>query len=243
MFKPISLNNEVSRTTSELDPDDVSRVKTCMSQFGCYRIPQWGITPISDNQMFKAITSYQRKSNLKEDGVMKPQGETETAINNELKKHKPAYAVFNGREYSVIEDGKTVLSVPAMSGLPNSQNRRSQEQYKTGPIPEGQWIMRRGKLQSRTPEDDEIFQSFSNRFDPDNSWKNKPDSWGNHRIILEPAEDTNTYGRDKMYVHGGKVPGSAGCVDLTDGMDQFADYFKNYDDDMILNVKYDQEEW
>ena len=243
MFNRIKLNDEVSETTARLDPDDVSTVKQCMSKFGCYRIPEWGVTPVSDNQMFRAISSYQRKSNLKPDGIMKPQGETETAINEELSRHKPAYAVFNGREYSIIEDGKTVLNVPAMSGYKHKQYRDAQKEPNAGPIPDGKWILKKGKMQSRSPDDDSVWNQIANRFDPNESWKNKPDSWGNHRIILEPAEGTNTYERDQMYVHGGKEPGSAGCIDLTDGMEQFADYFKKYDDDMILNVEYDQDEW
>jgi len=37
--------------------------------------------------------------------------------------------------------------------------------------------------------------------------------WGNFRAPLEPLEETNTYGRSGFYIHGGKRPGSAGCID------------------------------
>lgn len=239
----IRLGNEVSRNTASLNPNDVSLVKQLLTLFGCYQPPEWGITDDSDDETFTAIKRYQKKSNLKTDGVMKPQGETETAINNELKRHRPAYAEFNGREYTVIEDGNEVLRVPAMSGKPGAQCRSEQDAPSIGPIPEGKWILRRGGMQDRQPGDDDAWQRFKNNHSAGNEWRSNPTSWGNHRIKLEPAEDTQTYGRDKMYLHGGKIPGSEGCIDLTENMDKFADYFKNYDDDLILNVKYDEECW
>ncbi len=43
-------------------------------------------------------------------------------------------------------------------------------------------------------------------------WK-RP-AWGDVRIPIEPEEGTDTFGRDRMYVHGGFIPGSAGCIDV-----------------------------
>jgi hypothetical protein len=41
--------------------------------------------------------------------------------------------------------------------------------------------------------------------------------WGTYRAPLTPNPGTNTYGRDGFFVHGGKKPGSRGCLDLGSG--------------------------
>ena len=46
-------------------------------------------------------------------------------------------------------------------------------------------------------------------------WSGSEYLWGNSRVWLEPSKETNTYGRDDFSIHGGWVPGSAGCVDIT----------------------------
>ncbi|GAB4181581.1 MAG: hypothetical protein Tsb002_01660 [Wenzhouxiangellaceae bacterium] len=38
--------------------------------------------------------------------------------------------------------------------------------------------------------------------------------WGRFRAPLHPSEGTNTFGRDNFFLHGGKEPGSAGCIDV-----------------------------
>lgn len=38
--------------------------------------------------------------------------------------------------------------------------------------------------------------------------------WGHVRAPLHPAQSTETFGRDKFFVHGGSFPGSAGCLDI-----------------------------
>lgn len=50
-------------------------------------------------------------------------------------------------------------------------------------------------------------------------------SWGNFRMPLIPHEDTNTFGRTSMYIHGGLFPGSIGCIDLMGGIDSFAQLY------------------
>ena len=53
------------------------------------------------------------------------------------------------------------------------------------------------------------------------AWKGDPAAWGKHRFQLIPTEDTQTFGRENSSIHGGGVPGSAGCIDLIDQMDEF----------------------
>ena len=238
MFTPLNLNKEVSETTDDIDSNDVLAVKKCLKGFGCYQEPSWGMTPFSDNEMFKGIKLFQQKNNLQQDRVMKPKGETEIAINNELSKHKPAYLTFNGKELSWVEDGIPKKSWKAMSGKKGYQCREYTEVNDHGPIPEGKWILRKGSGQHYEPNESRF---LGNLFQE--SWKKRPDSWGNSRIKLEPEIDTDTKGRTAMYTHGGKDFGSGGCVDLASGMEDFYQDFLRYDDDLIMNVKYDEDCW
>jgi RHS repeat-associated protein len=38
--------------------------------------------------------------------------------------------------------------------------------------------------------------------------------WGRFRVPLKPHPNTQTFGRDGFFLHGGKKPGSAGCIDV-----------------------------
>lgn len=51
--------------------------------------------------------------------------------------------------------------------------------------------------------------------------------WGNFRITIHPYPGTETYKRGGFFIHGGTVPGSAGCIDLTTNMDKFVDKLTN----------------
>ena len=39
-------------------------------------------------------------------------------------------------------------------------------------------------------------------------------AWGSYRAPLLPDNDTDTFGRDDMYLHGGSKVGSIGCIDV-----------------------------
>lgn len=51
-------------------------------------------------------------------------------------------------------------------------------------------------------------------------------AWGDHRYTLDPEPGNEMFMRDGMYIHGGKHPGSAGCIDLTDQMDEFSKIYE-----------------
>ncbi|WP_386082679.1 tlde1 domain-containing protein [Vreelandella sp. F11] len=44
--------------------------------------------------------------------------------------------------------------------------------------------------------------------------------WGDWRIRLYPQEEVefDLYGRDNFFLHGGSLPGSAGCIDIGGGL-------------------------
>lgn len=86
MVDSLKLKKEVSRTTMDIEPDDVLSVKEKLKKFGYYKEPEYGITKFSDNQMFDGIKKFQEDNKLKADAVMKPEGETENTFNKLLKK-------------------------------------------------------------------------------------------------------------------------------------------------------------
>lgn len=53
-----------------------------------------------------------------------------------------------------------------------------------------------------------------------------PPAWGRYRFWLKPDVGTQTFGRDNFSIHGESTPGSAGCIDLTSEMDDFADLMR-----------------
>jgi len=50
-------------------------------------------------------------------------------------------------------------------------------------------------------------------------------AWGNYRAPLIPYPGQDMFNRDSFYIHGGSIPESHGCIDLTDQMDDFAKYY------------------
>lgn len=117
---------------------------------------------------------------------------------------------FDGKELRLTGSEKT-FKYHAVSGrpLPNGKfiyTYARQTMSDIGPIPEGIYWINPSEMWT-------------------NSWhKIAPRaSWGNHRITIHPFTTTETYGRGGFFIHGGDIPGSAGCIDLTDDMDRFTD--------------------
>lgn len=116
---------------------------------------------------------------------------------------------FNGSAL-VMTNGEDTYTYPAVSGRPGQNGSfdysvERQRAAGAGPIPEGTYWIR----------PDELWE---------NAWyKRAPVSgWGNYRITIHPFSTTDTHGRGGFFIHGGSRPGSAGCIDLTSHMDQFA---------------------
>ena len=131
--------------------------------------------------------------------------------------------LFDGSKVTHINDeGNAIRTWPAVSGLPGT-DRSNMYAENVGPIPEGEY----------TVDPDNI-----NR---DRFWKYKwgnPIAWGNVRTLIEPKPSTFTNGRDEMYFHGGRDPGSAGCIDLTNNNDPFHDWLERRDGPIDLKVSY-----
>ena len=116
---------------------------------------------------------------------------------------------FNGERLRMW-GGETDYWYPAVSGVPDGTGQfdysiERQKQRNRGPIPQGVYWIR----------PDELWE---------NAWYKRASvaAWGNYRITIHPFVTTETYGRGGFFIHGGSVPGSIGCIDLTSKMNEFA---------------------
>jgi LysM repeat protein len=131
------------------------------------------------------------------------------------------------------------LSWEATSGREGYQSSEFQNVSGKGPIPEGSYML--GQTQSYTPATslpEKVLElvGFTNW---EGTWtKGGTNAWGTQRTWLTPMQGTNTYGRSGFSIHGGKTPGSAGCIDLTKNNNSFHSWLKSYGKPVKLNVKY-----
>lgn len=142
---------------------------------------------------------------------------------------------FDGSNLKWVQDGNVTYSWPAMSGKKDYQSRKYQNYADHGPIPEGEWNVNQDRRQHY--DDLGYWGKKFSKFGL-SAWPGGKDSWGNHRVWLEPRPETDTQGRTNLAIHGGNEFGSAGCIDLENGMDDFNDKYSRYGRDMVLRVKY-----
>jgi hypothetical protein len=80
-----------------------------------------------------------------------------------------------------------------------------------GPIPEGiYWL-----------DPTELHDMHYWHHVPNPGYPFESGGWGKHRITIHPHISTQTYGRGGFFIHGGDAPGSIGCIDLWDHMEDF----------------------
>lgn len=99
------------------------------------------------------------------------------------------------------------LSVKASSGRGNCLNNASltcQMKSFEGPLPVGSYYIKPNEV-----SDPNIVGDIVRRTRGD---------WGDWRVRLHPAAGSKTYGRDNFFLHGGSLPGSAGCIDIGGGL-------------------------
>ena len=245
-----------------VDARDVEWLKKSLTQLDCYE-PDTRAGESADNpnpypnqKLFDAIEKFRKLQKIKERGAVKPGHWTEVKINQELERkernesienatfEKPVntksgqYAVFDGKKFTLYENDKPIMSWDAVSGKDGYRSPEYQNLKDTGPIPEGTYVARQSELQRMLPIDWVVGWSRLLSEDLGGKWPGSEYSWGSSRVWLEPSKETNTYGRDDFSIHGGWVPGSAGCIDLTSNMDNFVALFDYIENDLIIRVKY-----
>ena len=145
---------------------------------------------------------------------------------------------FNGKELSFLKNGRALKSWPAMSGREGYQHRYDVFIKNKGPIPEGIWHVRQKNHQNIKGLSS--WGRTKSKFGF-GTWPGLESSWGEDRIWLEPHLSTRTFGRTGITIHGGDEFGSAGCIDLAGGMPDFIKFFKEYNDDLDLIVRYPED--
>ena len=149
--------------------------------------------------------------------------------------HPSVTIEFDGKELKAVENGQVVQSWPAVSGRPGFQTPDHQGEKNRGPLPEGEWVIRQGGYQ-QIPQG-----GVAKWYERVKNWSGGEDSWGKERVWVEPMQGTDAKGRSGFSVHGGKEPGSAGCIDLTGQMGVFAGYFRSLGKDVKIKVRYSRE--
>lgn len=246
--------------------DNVIKIQTFLQKngFGQY-LGSAGIDGVMGKNTKEAIRQFQIKNGkLSQDGIVGSETAKVMGVQpmvNPVKSVSPLkpvvkqslYILFDGTNFSWIENGKTIRQWKAYSGrtkwnsmtdhqrkmsatLPKSEFMKMKE---NGPIPSGNYYI--GSIQKRTNGDshkvvDGKDYNYLNKFfsDPKENLKGHDwnsgtvqdlIAWGNYRMPITKLGGTETFGRGSFYVHGGGIAGSVGCIDLVNNIDEFANYF------------------
>lgn len=177
---------------------------------------------------------------------------------------------FDGNSLKWVENGQIIKTWKAVSGRTKYNtfgDKKSEELVKKfadneaefmkvkdqGPIPVGEYTI--GEIQKRTngnalnfnkgKSEKELFDIMmkTNKHDWNTGEPADLIAWGDYRMPISKSEGTETYGRGSFYVHGGGIPGSIGCIDLMNEINDFVSYFsawknKTKNNRIRLIVKY-----
>ena len=153
---------------------------------------------------------------------------------------------FDGERLTLTDNGKEIISVPAMSGRPSEDgsfdySKDRWDDKGVGPIPEGSYSINTKNIQWWTEQSTlQRTLAFSGLFGIKSlragTWPGGLIAWGVARVEINGY---NPYGRTNMFIHGGSFPGSAGCIDLMGNDLRFFRALNNYKNTIIpLTVKY-----
>lgn len=127
----------------------------------------------------------------------------------------------------VVSGGLLSFAIPATSGKGDCiNNPKCEDMPFKGPIPAGNYKIFTGAI------DDPDFIHDINL--------NRKGDWGDWNVPLQPESD-NGAGRSHFYIHGGTLPGSAGCIDIGGGIlgNNISDFLKDIlktDSDGVIDV-------
>lgn len=128
--------------------------------------------------------------------------------------------LFDGNMLVACDNGRPVHIVrPSFSGYEECRDAKYQSYPGVGVVPDGVYLIKKDKVE----------QMANQR------------SWGKYRIPLQPAKETETYGRANFYFHGTSDPNkrhSGGCLSLGIYIDDFieSDWFQNRAGDLMIIV-------
>lgn len=163
-----------------------------------------------------------------------PQTITQAGIDDDAERFR---LKFDGSKLRLLQGDKELMNWNGVSGRPGYQNPIFQNLENKGPIPEGNYDVRKDNHQEIGYWD--TFLGLPGLLGVNaGKWPKAQFAWGTDRIWLKPDQNTNTHGRKNFSIHGGITPGSAGCIDLTWDNDDFMKTFLTIEKDMPLEVNY-----
>jgi RHS repeat-associated protein len=153
------------------------------------------------------------------------------------------FLTFDGGILTLYGKNGSIRSFLAVSGEVDSNGRTQpglQGVRDRGPIPEGRYTLNPAAVQSFA--DLTVAQKAASLLPTKpvkvGSWPGGVVAWGVMRAELQAVQGTNTYGREHFFVHGGSVPGSAGCIDLCNGEVEFFSALGGGGYEVLLEVDY-----
>ncbi len=157
--------------------------------------------------------------------------------NSDSTNHK---LTFDGKKLRLYANGEEIASWNGVSGMKGYQSYEFQHLKNKGPLPEGEYDVKQDEYSKMIPFFSEIWWRYGPKImgRKTGSWQGGADAWGTQKIGLNPSGNQEMYGRGGFFIHGGKYPGSSGCIDLTGVNDNFMETFLKLDKDLPLEVKY-----
>jgi hypothetical protein len=163
----------------------------------------------------------------------------------ELQKGIVELLAFNGSQLDWHQAEGGTQSWPAVSGVVDANGNTQpnlQAVANQGPIPEGWYTADPAQIQrwSDLSIPNRVASTFSKVWEVASgnkagAWPGGLIAWGEIRLPLSPAQVGN---RSNFFIHGGLVPGSAGCIDLTKHNNAFFKTFAGHGASLPLSVRY-----
>lgn len=108
------------------------------------------------------------------------------------------HMTFDGKKVVLKDErGDIVCECEATSGRSGVSDTSVKD---AGPIPEGEYTIK--------PEEVSPVSGFRKLL------RSLTGDWGSYRVPLHPSSSTNMFDRSGVMMHGGQIPGSAGCIDV-----------------------------
>jgi hypothetical protein len=131
---------------------------------------------------------------------------------------------YDGKEAVLVDDnGKERWRGTATSGRPGSTSQ-DQSEEDVGPIPQGMYTL----------DPSQISTVSGLRY----LARNLLGDWGYNRVGLTPFPVNAVFGRSGFMLHGGKIPGSAGCIDVGSGEATLFPLLKAHKGPITVKVNY-----
>jgi hypothetical protein len=130
------------------------------------------------------------------------------------------HSVFFDGAYAYVfnDEGKRIYKSAAESGKGPFMNKPLYQYLpKKGPLPEGRYFI--------NPR--EFTRPYFLQYLKWALWDRA--DWGRMRIPIHPSDEKCMKGRSGFFIHGGLIPGSAGCIDLGTNELEFYDLLKNHE--------------